>query len=158
MYRNYKKGKLIRAATRGNGVVGEDITHNVKTIKNVPLVWVICLLVMFSIIFKMKITKKMIEKFISYGLNMNYIGNIEIENDIFYGKSFVLTGTISISREEATEIIKSFGGKVTNSVTSKIYAVIVGEEPGIKYTKALDFGTQIWDNDYFFKMVKSVNH
>lgn len=102
--------------------------------------------------------KKMIEKFISYGLNMNYIGNIEIENDIFYGKTFVLTGTISISREEATEIIKSFGGKVTNNVTSKIYAVIVGEEPGIKYTKALELGTQIWDNDYFFKMVKSVNH
>ena len=33
----YKNGKLIRAATRGDGVVGEDITHNVKTIKNVPL-------------------------------------------------------------------------------------------------------------------------
>lgn len=33
----YKKGKLIRAATRGDGVVGEDITHNVRTIKNVPL-------------------------------------------------------------------------------------------------------------------------
>lgn len=33
----YENGKLIRAATRGNGVVGEDITHNVKTIKSVPL-------------------------------------------------------------------------------------------------------------------------
>ena len=33
----YKDGKLVRAATRGNGVVGEDITHNVETIKNVPL-------------------------------------------------------------------------------------------------------------------------
>ena len=32
----YKRGKLIRAATRGDGYVGENVTHTVKTIKNIP--------------------------------------------------------------------------------------------------------------------------
>lgn len=34
----YKNGKFFRAATRGDGVVGEDISHNVKTIKSIPMV------------------------------------------------------------------------------------------------------------------------
>ena len=34
----YEKGLLKTAATRGDGLVGEDVTHNVRTIESVPLV------------------------------------------------------------------------------------------------------------------------
>lgn len=34
---NYEQGQLVRAATRGDGTTGEDVTHNVRTIKSVPL-------------------------------------------------------------------------------------------------------------------------
>ena len=33
----YENGELVRAATRGNGIVGDDVTRNVKTIKTIPL-------------------------------------------------------------------------------------------------------------------------
>ena len=73
------------------------------------------------------------------------------------GKTFVLTGTLSISRDEATRRIKELGGKVTSSVSKNTSYVVVGEAPGSKLDKAQKFGIIILNEDEFTKMLKSAS-
>jgi DNA ligase (NAD+) len=64
------------------------------------------------------------------------------------GGVFVLTGTLPRrSREEATAVIESAGGKVSGSVSKKTTAVIAGEEPGSKLDKAKSLGVAVWTED-----------
>jgi DNA ligase (NAD+) len=64
------------------------------------------------------------------------------------GKTFVLTGTLpSLTREEAAAMIKSVGGKVTNSVSKKTDYVVAGESPGSKLAKAEELGVEILDEN-----------
>ena len=63
---------------------------------------------------------------------------------------FVLTGSLEIfTRDEAKEKIESLGGKTVDSVSKKTSVVIVGANPGSKYTKARDLGIEIWTEEEF---------
>ena len=69
--------------------------------------------------------KAMIEELIDLGLNTTYLGQEIIENEEFSGKSFVLTGSLTIfTRDEAKEKIESLGGKTVDSVSKKTSVVI----------------------------------
>ena len=73
---------------------------------------------------------------------------------IFTGKTFVLTGTLSMySREEASEKITELGGKVTSSVTNKTNYLIAGEKAGSKLTKANSFGINILSETDFIDLL-----
>ena len=98
--------------------------------------------------------KNCIEKLREYGLNFSYIGKEKKESTDFSGKTFVLTGTLSIPREEAKEMIEFRGGKVTGSVTSKTSVVVVGDSPGSKYEKAKSLGITIWEEEEFLQKVQ----
>lgn len=88
-------------------------------------------------------------------VNMTYKGQKIEENENFSGKSFVLTGTLTdFSRDEASEIIESLGGKTVNSVSKKTSVVIVGEAPGSKYDKAKELGIEIWSEEDFKEKIK----
>ncbi|WP_456403079.1 NAD-dependent DNA ligase LigA [Persephonella sp.] len=79
----------------------------------------------------------------------------EKEENLFEGKTFVFTGTLSCcSREVAQEIIERLGGHATNSVSKKTSYVVVGENPGSKYRKAQNLGLTILDENQFIEMIK----
>lgn len=88
------------------------------------------------------------------GVNMEYKGNQNID-DNFNNKTFVLTGTLSrLTRDEASIEIENRGGKVTSSVTKKTDYVIVGENPGSKYQKAKDLNINILNEEEFLNMLE----
>jgi DNA ligase (NAD+) len=64
------------------------------------------------------------------------------------GKTFVLTGTLeNLTRDEASELIKRAGGKVTGSVSKKTDYVVAGDSPGSKLDKAQELGTEVLDEE-----------
>ena len=64
------------------------------------------------------------------------------------GRTFVLTGTLpTMSRDEATRLIRNAGGKVTGSVSRKTDYLVAGDSPGTKLAKAEEVGTEILDED-----------
>lgn len=95
-----------------------------------------------------------INKLKEYGVNMSFNHDDYVEDENFAGKTFVLTGSLtSITREEASSIIESLGGKVSSSVSAKTSVVIVGDAPGSKYDKALSLGITIWQEEEFLEKV-----
>ena len=92
---------------------------------------------------------ELINKLKEYNVNMEYKGVQKQLDDNFDGKTFVLTGTINMAREEAKNLIELKGGKVTGSVTGKTDVVIVGENPGSKYDKAISLNITIWNEQTF---------
>lgn len=59
------------------------------------------------------------------------------------GKSFLITGTLPIKRDDAKDIIEKNGGKILGSVSSKLNFLVVGDDPGSKVEKAQGLGVQI---------------
>ena len=78
----------------------------------------------------------------------------EKKSNIFEGLTFVLTGTLpTMTRDEASALIKERGGKVSGSVSKKTSYVLAGEEAGSKLTKAKELGITVIDEESFFKMI-----
>ncbi len=74
--------------------------------------------------------------------------------DRFAGVTFVLTGTLpTLSRDEASAMIKAQGGKVSGSVSKKTTYVVAGEAAGSKLTKANELGVTVIDEATLLEML-----
>ena len=103
--------------------------------------------------FKEPKNRDIIERLKEAGVNMSSLAASKKQDSRFEGKTFVLTGTLpSMTRDEASAIIESFGGKTSSSVSKKTDYVLAGEAAGSKLTKAQDLGVAIIDEDEFKRM------
>lgn len=103
--------------------------------------------------FSLSSSKELVEKLKQSGVNTKSLK--EVVDTRFKGLTFVLTGTLSTyTRTQASEIIESFGGKASSSVSKKTSYVLAGEDAGSKLKKANDLGITVITEEDFTKMIK----
>ena len=100
---------------------------------------------------------RFINELIEIGMNPQYEIQNKNTDNIFSGKTIVLTGKlVELTRNEAKEYLERFGAKVTGSVTSKTDYVIAGEKAGSKLAKAEQLGIRVLSEDEFIDIMKEV--
>lgn len=74
---------------------------------------------------------------------------------VLTGKTFVITGTLSMPREQIQALIEAAGGKVSGSVSKKTFAVVAGEAAGSKLDKAKALSVSIWSEEELKKALNA---
>ena len=102
--------------------------------------------------FRDEASRELIQRLIDLGLKTD--ATAEEREETLAGLTFVLTGTLpTMTRDEASALIKQAGGKVSGSVSKKTSYVVAGEEAGSKLTKAKDLGVTVLDEDGLMRLL-----
>ena len=103
--------------------------------------------------YEQKWHKDIVGKWRKAGVNMRYQSTGSVTQSLA-GLTFVITGSLeSYSRDEISETILAYGGKVSSSVSGKTSYVLVGSDPGSKLAKAQELGVPIIDESAFKKLL-----
>lgn len=99
--------------------------------------------------------RDIIKRLQNAGVNFTSLVSNISKDERLAGKTFVITGTLpSMGRSELEELIKSFGGKVSGSVSKKTDYVVAGENAGSKLTKANELGITVLLENEIIDMTK----
>ena len=99
--------------------------------------------------------KKMLKRLLKQ-INIEETRTRQRSKGIFYGKTFVLTGTLkSFTRDEVKEKIRIRGGSIASSVSKKTDYVVAGDNPGSKFDKAKELQVTIIGEREFAKMISN---
>lgn len=91
---------------------------------------------------------EIIEKMRSFHVNFEVLNPIKEAHDNFFkGKKFVLTGALSVSRNEMTTRLEKLGAKSSSSVSKATDFVLVGADAGSKYDKAKELNIKIYTEE-----------
>lgn len=99
--------------------------------------------------------RDLLERLEAAGLTMTFTAPASSEDNPFFGKTLVFTGTMpTLGRAEAKTMAQDVGAKVSGSVSKKTDYVIAGAEAGSKLEKAQALGVTVLDEAEFLKMLK----
>ena len=117
--------------------MGEKIAESVVTWLSVPA------------------NQDLVERLKAAGLNLTFTAPASKEDNPFFGKTLVFTGTLpTLGRAEAKTMAQDVGAKVSGSVSKKTDYVIAGAEAGSKLEKAQQLGVKVIDEAEFLSMIK----
>ena len=95
-----------------------------------------------------------VARLIGIGINWPDNDNAVGKGTLLEGQTVVLTGSLtSMTRNEAKEILRAMGAKVTSSVSKSTNLVIAGDAPGSKVDKARSLGIEIYDESAWLKLL-----
>ena len=105
--------------------------------------------------FQSEAGRAVLERLSALGINpQSPISNLQSPSGPLAGKTFVITGTLSMDRDEMKAFIESKGGKVSGSVSAKTHYVLAGEGGGSKRDKAEKLGVPIIDEQDLARLLK----
>lgn len=97
----------------------------------------------------------LVERLAAAGLTMTFTPPASQEDNHFFGKTLVFTGTMpTLGRAEAKTMAQDVGAKVSGSVSKKTDYVIAGAEAGSKLEKAQQLGVTVIDEAEFLRLLK----